>query len=535
MLVVHNAKIYTLDPTNTIAEALAIENGRIVAAGKSTSLLSEYGGRPGAQRLDLSGSTVLPGLCDAHIHLENFARSLTKIDCETTMLQECLDRVSQQVLIKRPGEWILGHGWNQTNWPEGFPNAQMLDRITTAHPVYLTAKSLHAGWANSTALKLAGIQATTQDPSGGRIGRKVDGQPDGILYESAMSLLDRSIPEPDTSETARLIKTALKYLIGLGITSVHDFDQRTCFLALQQLHHNGSLPIRVTKSLPYEDLEHALALGLTSGFGDDFLRIGNIKAFSDGALGPRTAAMLQPYEGEPENRGMLLLDAEELTEKGRRAIENGLGLTVHAIGDRANHEVLSALSQLRADEHKMILAGKLPNRRLRHRIEHVQIIHEDDIGLIAKIGVIASMQPIHATSDMLMADRYWGMRTNLSYAWRTHLDTGARLAFGSDAPVESPNPFWGLHAAVTRQRQDGSPAPLGWHPEQRLTLFEALQGYTTGPAYATYMETSLGSLQPGFLADLIALDQDPFTCSADALKDLLPWLTMVNGQVIRNK
>jgi predicted amidohydrolase YtcJ len=235
--------------------------------------------------------------------------------------------------------------------------------------------------------------------------------------------------------------------------------------------------------------------------------------------------MLQPYEGEPENRGMLMLDAEDLFEHGRLAVESGLSLAVHAIGDQANHEVLNAYAQLR--EFEMERRPGLPP--LRHRIEHVQLIHPRDVHRLASLGVIASMQPIHATSDMHMADRYWGERAALAYAWRAQLDRGAALAFGSDAPVESPNPFWGLHAAVTRRRGDGSPGPEGWIPAQRLAVAEAIRAYTFGPAYAAGLEKRLGRLAPGYLADLLVLDADPFESEPDLLRDIRPVATMVGG------
>ena len=290
--------------------------------------------------------------------------------------------------------------------------------------------------------------------------------------------------------------------------------------------HSGKLKLRVLKNLPVDLLDQAYELGLRGGFGDDMLRIGNVKVFMDGALGPHTAAMFQPYIGEEENRGILNLDGEELFEHGRKAAQVGLGMTVHAIGDRANHEVLNAYEQLRTYEQE----NNLP--RLRHRIEHVQVLHPDDAPRLSRLNVIASMQPIHATSDMLMADRFWGDRARLAYAMKTQLDFGARLALGSDAPVESPNPFWGLHAAVTRRRADGSPSAEGWYPEQRLSMAEAVAGYTIGPAYAAYMEDRLGRLAPNHLADLIVLDasHDPFTCDPDDLLTLKSSATMVGGE-----
>jgi hypothetical protein len=344
-----------------------------------------------------------------------------------------------------------------------------------------------------------------------------------------MELIHSVLPEPTEEQVAQAIRQVLPKLARMGLTGLHDFDRRRCFIALQLLHRRGELPVRVVKSIPLEDLTHVAGLGLRTGFGDDMLRIGGIKAFADGALGPRTAAMLQPYDGEPENHGMLLLDAEELFEHGRLAVENGLSLAVHAIGDRANHEVLNAFTQLRKYEKSLPEARGVDRASLRHRIEHVQLIHPEDAGRLAELGIIASMQPIHAPSDMVMADRYWGTRSEFAYAWRTQLDHRAALAFGSDAPVESPNPFLGLHAAVTRRRNDGSPGPDGWYPAQRLTVLEALQGFTGGPAYAAYMEDRLGKLAPGYLADLLVLSRDPFSCSPEEIKEIHSLATMVAG------
>jgi predicted amidohydrolase YtcJ len=332
------------------------------------------------------------------------------------------------------------------------------------------------------------------------------------------------VPEPSVEALTDAIEKAQSVFWRMGLTGVHDFDRRSSFMALQVLDAQGRLKLRVNKNLPVSDLDHANALGLRTGFGNDMLWIGSVKAFMDGALGPRTAAMFQPYLNEPGNRGILNMDAEQLFEHCRQAADVGLSMTVHAIGDRANHEVLDAFEQMRAYED----GHGLPH--LRHRIEHVQVLHPDDAARLAQLNVIASMQPIHATSDMLMADRYWGDRSALAYAWRTQLEHGAHLAFGSDAPVESPNPFLGLHAAVTRRRPDGTPGPAGWHPEQRLTLAEAFSAYTAGAAYAANAEHRLGLLAPGFLADLIVLEQDPFACPPDDLLTMQSSSTMVGGE-----
>ncbi|HEX2698306.1 MAG TPA: amidohydrolase, partial [Anaerolineales bacterium] len=414
-------------------------------------------------------------------------------------------------------------GWNQNVWG-GWPDTSTLDQIAPNNPVYLTAKSLHAGWANSAALKLAGISASSPDPVNGQLQHDSRGALTGILLESAMELIHRALPAPTVDEIAAAMEEAQPILWKMGLTGVHDFDRRESFMALQTLHSQHKLKLRVTKNIPVELLNQAHDLGLRTGFGDDWLRIGSVKVFMDGALGPRTAAMFQPYEGEPENKGILNMDGEGLFEYGRHAAEVGLGMTVHAIGDRANHEVLNAYEQLRNYESEK----KLPH--LRHRIEHVQVLHADDAPRLAKLNVVASMQPIHATSDMLMADKYWGARASLAYALRTQLDASAHVAFGSDAPVESPNPFWGIHAAVTRRRADGSPNAEGWHPEQRLTLQEAIEGFTLGAAYAAYAENRQAKLAPGYLADLIVLKKDLFDMDPHEVKDCYSSATMINGE-----
>ena len=313
----------------------------------------------------------------------------------------------------------------------------------------------------------------------------------------------------------------------MGITGVHDFDGSRCFSALQMLHQSRQLKLRVLKQLHLEDLPHAIAIGLRSGFGDDMLRIGALKLFSDGALGPHTAAMLEPYEDDPVNRGSLMLDAGNIFEHGKVAVENGINLSIHAIGDRANREILNGYAKLRVHEGTLPIKSHHP---MRHRIEHVQVIDPADLPLFAKLNLIASMQPIHATSDMLMADKYWGKRSAYAYAWRSLLSSHVNLAFGSDAPVESPNPFWGIYAAVTRRRTDGSPSLEGWYPEQRLRVEEALLAYTTGPAYAAGMEDRLGRLMPGYLADLLVLNENPFICVPEELLNIHPMGTMVGGE-----
>ena len=521
MKLLHNAHLHTQNPAQPTAAALVIDRERILAVGDLETLSAEY---PRAEKQDLGGRVLVPGLTDAHLHIKHYALALQKIDCEVDTKAECLRRVAARASKAKPGEWILGHGWNQNVWGN-WPHASELDAIAPHNPIYLTAKSLHAAWANTKALQLANITASTPDPHNGQIQRDAQGQATGILLETAMELVSHFIPEPTVNEIADAIEKAQPILWKMGLTGIHDFDRRDSFMALQQLHAQGRLKLRVLKNLPVELLNEIEAIGLRGGFGDDMLRIGNIKVFMDGALGPHTAAMFQPYLGEGENRGILNMDGEELFEHGRKAAQVGLGMTVHAIGDRANHEVLNAYEQLRTYE----IENHLPP--LRHRIEHVQVIHPDDAPRLAQLDVVASMQPIHATSDMYMADEFWGPeRSRLAYALKAQLDFGAPLALGSDAPVESPNPFWGLYAAVARRRADGSPSAEGWYPEQKLTMAQAFAGYTLGAAYAAYMEDRLGRLAPHHLADLIVLEKDPFTCNPTDLLTLESSATMLNGE-----
>jgi predicted amidohydrolase YtcJ len=521
MKIFYNARIHSLDSSQPEASVIVIDGDKVAALG-GPELLEVFG--TGSSHEDMGGRVILPGLTDAHMHMMHYALGLQKVDVETKSKAEALKRVAERVSKTPPGEWILGHGWQQNDWDGEFPSAAELDALAPQNPVYLTGKSLHVSWANSMALRLAGIGAGSPDPVNGKILRDENGQPNGILLETALELVEKIIPQPGVDEVADAIEAALPNLWKFGLTGAHDFDYRPAFMALQILDNSGRLKFRVTKSVPLELLPHAHALGLRTGFGSEHLRIGSVKVFMDGALGPRTAAMFQPYLNEPENWGILNMDGEQFFEHSRQAADVGLSMTAHAIGDRAMHEILDGYEQLRRYEQERGLPV------LRHRIEHVQIVHPDDARRLGKLGIIASMQPIHATSDMLAAEKYWGERATLAYAWRTQLDAGAILAFGSDAPVESPNPFWGLHAAVTRRRADGLPASEGWHPEQRLTLREALEGYTVGAAYAAGLENQLGRLSPGHYADLIVLENDPFTCLPDDLLTMQSTGTMLGGE-----
>jgi hypothetical protein len=497
--------------------AIAIAGGRILAIGSPQELEPLTG--PGTKVESLEGRTVLPAFTDAHIHLELYARSLGQVDCETPTMQACIERLRHKAEAAPPGTWILGHGWNDNTWGRP-PDPAALDAALPHHPVYLTAKSLHAAWANACALRRANVTAATPDPAGGTILRSPAGIPTGVLLESAAALIAACIPPPSPADLDRLVDAAQQSLWRLGIAAVHDFDGPRLLQSVQRLRASGRLGLRVLKSIPAGELPAALQLGISSGLGDEWIRLGHVKLFADGALGPRTAAMLAPYLGEPANLGALLLDEEMIGDIGRRASLVGLPLAVHAIGDRATHAVLRALQALQSDS---------PAPALPHRIEHLQLLHPDALPLLRGMSGVASMQPIHAPSDMLMADRYWGDRVRLAYAWRTVLDAGWTLAFGSDAPVESPDPIAGLGAAVTRQRPDGAPGMEGWTPQERLTLREAIAAYTLGPAAAAGTMSQQGKIRPGFLADLIVTNVDPFSIPPAQLGAVRALATMVDG------
>jgi predicted amidohydrolase YtcJ len=402
------------------------------------------------------------------------------------------------------------------------PTAADLDRVAPDHPIVLEAKSGHAMWANSRALERAGITASTPDPSGGQIVRDVRGQPTGILLEGAMDLIRTVRPVPTPEELAEMMRAAFPAAHRAGLTGIHDFDGPVAFAAFQILKQRGQLGLRVVKSIPRQMLNQALDLGLGSGFGDDWLSIGSIKMFADGALGPQTASMLEPYEGT-NNLGIVTLNKVEMTENVRRANAAGLSCAIHAIGDQACRTVLDVYEEV---------AHSAQRGSLRNRIEHVQLVHPQDYNRLGKLGVIASMQPTHATSDMMMADKYWGKRNTGAYAWRTQLDAGAVLAFGSDCPVEKIDPLLGIHAAVTRRRADGSPGPEGWYPEQRLTVGEAVRAFTWGAAYAAGKEDRLGSITPGKLADFTVLDRDIFKVEPMELLNTHVEATLIGGQFV---
>ncbi|HIQ05962.1 MAG TPA: amidohydrolase, partial [Anaerolineae bacterium] len=517
-LILHNGKIYTMDPARPWAQAIAIAGGKFVAVGDETAVEGWKGSRTTV--LDLEGRTAIPGLTDSHVHFASYALSRQQVALDgITSLEEALQKVAERVCQTPDDEWVVGRGWDRNLWPGAtFPDRTALDRVAPHHPVALRSKDGHTLWVNSLALAQAGITASTADPPGGEIARDPQtGEPTGILKEHAIALVTDLLPPTSPARLEAALQEAIAEVHRLGLTGIHDCEGREAFWAFQHLAQEGKLGLRVCMMLPVKNLDAAVALGLQTGFGNAWIRIGSVKMFADGALGSRTAAMLAPYEDQPDNVGIVVTPLEEMRELVRRASEAGLSTAIHAIGDRANRMVLDVLAERRR-------AGD----RLRHRIEHAQLLAPADIPRLARLGVIASMQPIHATADMDMVERHWGQRGKGAYAFRTLLDEGTHLAFGSDAPVETIDPLRGIHAAVTRQRADGTP-PDGWYPQQRLSVAKAVHAYTLGAAYASGEEQEKGSITSGKWADLIVLSRDIFTIEPAGILETKVVSTIVNG------
>lgn len=529
-LILFNGGVYTMEPGARRESAVAISGNRIVATGSDEVLLPLL--RSKGRKIDLNGRCVIPGLVDAHVHFQGYALSLEQVDLmDVPTLDQALSILTTSAEPSSHEDWIEGRGWNQSDWPGGqFPTADHLDRILTDQPVLLRHRSGHAAWVNSVAMKIAELGPATADPPGGRIERDEAGRPTGILFEKAINLVSDHIPKPSIKRVREAMVEAQGRCLQLGLTGIHDFDGRICLQALQEIHAVKELCLRVVKNIPLKRLEYALGVGLQSGFGDDWLRIGSVKLFADGALGPRTASLIAPYEGESQNRGLIVTDKEEMIASVRQASRNGISVAIHAIGDKANHDVLDVFEVVQRENRERSVDPTSSSRALHHRIEHAQLLHPDDFSRLAELGIIASMQPIHATSDIEMADKHWGERTGYAYAWRSLLDAGAMLVFGSDAPVESIDPLAGIHAAVTRRRPDGIPGPRGWHPEQRLTVEEAIFAYTAGPAIASGLDMIMGSIAPGKLADLTVLERDIFTIPADEILSVDVAGTIVDGR-----
>ncbi len=521
------ARVHTMDVRQPRAEAFAFDaDGRILAVGMRDALAARW---PDARRIDLAGATVVPGLIDAHGHVASLGLAQLRAELDGTRSRaEVVERLRAFARDLPAGAWLLGRGWDQNDWPEAeFPTAADLDAAFPDRPVWLRRVDGHAAWANTAALRaVKGNLAGMRDPEGGQILRDAAGAPTGVFIDNAMDLVDAAVPALDDATAERGLVLGMQAAVRHGLTGVHDAGVSSTELArYRRLADAGRMPLRV----------HAMADGDGAAFAQlcrdgvyrhasGRLQMRAVKLYADGALGSRGAALVDPYSDAPHSHGLMLLQPAALQALVDRAQGCGVQLAIHAIGDRGNREVLDAYARA--------ISRAPAGADLRWRIEHAQVLAPDDLPRLAKLGVIASMQPTHATSDMPWAQTRVGpRRINGAYAWRQLRDSGARLALGSDFPVESVDPRLGLFAATTRTDDSGQPVG-GWRPEEKLTAFEALRGFTLDAAWAGFMEAEVGSLEAGKRADFVVLAEDPLAIDPAGLKALTVRATYVDGKPV---
>jgi predicted amidohydrolase YtcJ len=499
-----HGRIYTNDPANPWAEAMAFRNDKLRCVGKIDYVLLECGGNdPSAETIQLKGKFVMPGFNDAHVHLGGAGADMLSVRLNgVASIEELQKRLADAVAHHKEGEWITGSGWDHTLWPDKkFPNRQELDAVAPKNPVFLTHISGHVAVANSLALRHGEIQQDTPNPPGGMIERDADGAATGMLEEdSAMSLVSVRIPDLKTDQRRRGIQMVLAEAAKYGVTSAQDFSEWADFLVYTQLKEEGKLTLRITEWLPFllpmDQLQNMRAQGGTT---DPWLRTGALKAFTDGALGSRTAAMLAPYSDDPSTSGILTNDPTKLRTMAIERDKAGFQLNFHAIGDRANRVAL--------DVFEAVAKANGPRDR-RDRVEHAQVLAPEDLPRFAQLNVIASMQPSHETTDMRWAEQRIGPdRAKGAYVWASLLKSGAHLALGTDYDVEPINPMRGLYACVTRELSEGGPAG-GWEPQEKISLEDCIRAYTSGSAYAQFEEGKKGVLKAGEFADFIILSAD---------------------------
>ena len=529
--VIVNANGYTLNAKGDLVQfsALAFDDqGKIVAVGTAAEVRAKA---PGARQVDVGGKTVLPGLIDAHGHVFGLGQMLSQLDLsQTTSLPDALKAIGDYARANPGQGWLRGRGWNQENWKLGrFPTAADVDAVVSDRPVWFERVDGHAGWANSRALEAAGITDKTPDPAGGKIMRDANGKATGVLVDAAKELVVKVMPAYTEAEGRMALDRALGAMAKVGLTGAHDaglgvFEDRL----YRSYADQGKLTARIYGMIggTQGDFDALAKNGPLKTYGKDMYALRAVKLYSDGALGSRGAALIKPYSDEPHSHGLLFYKTAEMDAMMKKAMARGYQVNVHAIGDAGNHQILDLYQKE---------LGATRSAAQRHRIEHAQVVTQADIVRFKTLGIIPSMQPTHATSDKNMAESRVGPeRIKGAYAWRSFLHQGSRIACGSDFPVESPNPFFGIHAAVTRQDSSGQPI-AGWYPNQAMSLKEAFRCFTLDAAYAGHAENSLGSLEPGKWADFIVIDQDLFKVSPYDIYKTGVLQTWVAGKAVYQK
>jgi predicted amidohydrolase YtcJ len=534
-LVLVHGKIWTENPKQPEVEAVAIQGNRIVAVGDNESILKLAG--PKTKVVDLEGRRVVPGFNDAHVHFYMGGDGITSVQLlGAVSAEEFIKRIAEFTRTRPKGEWILNGNWDHERWtPSNLPTHQLIDDVTPDNPVFVNRSDGHMCLANAVAMKLAGVDKNTKDVPGGVIVRDDDGNPTGIFKDAAKSLIERAQPHPSMEHILSSLKAAQDYATENGVTSVQDMGVFTAqgvdtmadvIRGYQILEKRGELRVRVSTHLPLVDWKRLASAGIMADFGSEKLQVGALKSFADGSLGSTTAWFFEPYSDAPNTRGIPspeLLHPDKMFEAMRDADKAGLQLAVHAIGDRAIRTILDMFERLEREE-------GISDRRL--RIEHAQHLAPADISRFAKLHVIASMQPYHAIDDGRWADKRIGPeRVKTTYAFRSLLDAGAVLAFGSDWFVAPMNPLVGIYAAATRRTLDGK-HPNGWVPQQKISVAEAVHAYTMGSAYASLEDRIKGSIEPGKLADLAVLSDDIFHIDPVAIEKTKVDMTIFDGKMI---
>jgi predicted amidohydrolase YtcJ len=525
-LILTNARIYTVDETHPLADAMTVRGGKVQFVGSSGAALALKG--PSTRVIDLGGKTVIPGMVDAHGHVDNLGLALRTVDLTgTSSYDEVIARVVARAKSTPAGQWIIGRGWDQNDWGDTrFPTHEKLSAAVPNNPVYLTRVDGHAGLANAAAIKAANITAQTKDPEGGHIERAADGSPAGVFVDNAQGLMRRVIPRPTREEVKSEVQAAIAEAQRWGLTGVHDAGASAQTLDIyEELGKANALNFRLYAMISDDSATIAkwFARGPLVGGYDNTLWIRSVKLYMDGALGSRGAALLDPYTDSPGTNGLLVSRPEHIEAVAERALKAGFQVNTHAIGDRGNRLVLDAYEQA---------LEAVPVADHRFRVEHAQILNPDDIPRFASLGVIPSMQASHQTSDMYWAGNRLGSTRLLgAYAWRSLLDNGSVIPNGSDFPVEQVNPLISFHAAFSRQDAHNWP-PNGWYPEQKMTREEALRSITLWPAYAAFQESVMGSLTPGKLADFVVLDQDIMRVAAEQVLRTQVLATYVGGKAV---
>ena len=525
-LILHGGRVVTLDPDGpAAATAVAVRDGRIVVVGDDDAALALRGA--GSRVEDLKGGVVIPGFCDSHAHLYGLGKALAEIDLTgTASAAACVARVAEAAAAAPGAAWLEGRGWDQNDWEDpAWPTRELLDAVTGDRPCLLRRVDGHAAWANSAALRAAGITAATPDTVGGAILRDDAGEPTGLLIDNAVVLVRRVIAEPDAAEKRRRIALAMDHCVAHGLTAVHDAGLSWEEVAVyRDLAESGELKLRYYGML--EDEAETLEPGFAAGpltAADGMMTVRAVKLYADGALGSRGALLLEDYRDQPGHRGLPVTSREHMTEVARRAAAGGFQVCTHAIGDAGNRLVLDIYAE--------ILGGLAPGDR-RWRVEHAQILDPADIPRFAALGVIAAMQPVHCTSDMdWAAARLGEQRLAGAYAWRSLVESGAHVCSGTDFPVEHVSALAGLYASRTRTHPDGTPLG-GWQPQEKLDGETALELYTAGGAYAAFAEDELGRIRVGYRADLTVLDGDPVACEPADLLTMQVLMTVVDGKVV---